>query len=283
MTLFTTSEVPYLICDVGINHNGSITNAENIIRIAKNAGMDAIKMQKRTVDIVYTQEFLQSHRESPYGKTQGDQKYALEFGEKEYDYLNSLCKDLDIDFFASAWDIDSLKFLRKYEMPYNKIASAMVTHNNFIHTVAEEGKNTFISTGMSTLDDIDDVVDVFEKKNTPFVLLHAVSKYPCEDSECNIAMISTLQARYSCQVGYSGHERGITPSVLAVAWGAVAIERHGTWDRTAYGSDQSASLEKHGMELLVRDCRGVNDIIGDGMKRILPEEKVCASKLRYWG
>lgn len=272
----------YFIAEIGINHNGDIEIAKKLIDMAKKCGCHAVKFQKRDINTVYTQELLDSYRESPFGTTQRQQKEGLEFGKAEYDIINSYCAERDIDWFASAWDKNSIAFLNQYDRPNNKIASAMLTNIDFVTEVARQGKHTFISTGMCSLAELDNVVDIFRGYVTPFTLLHCVSIYPCEDKDCNLLMIRELAERYKCAVGYSGHERGILPSVLSVSLGATTIERHITLDRTMYGSDQSASLEEHGLSLLVRDCNDVWNMFGDGEKIILAKEAECAKKLRYW-
>jgi len=272
----------FIIAEIGINHNGDLAIARELIDMAKECGCDAVKFQKRTIDIVYTQEFLASLRPSPWGSTQRDQKEGLEFGKKEYDEIDAYCRDKGIPWFASAWDVESQKFLAPYNCPYNKVASAMLTHRPLLEMVAAEGKPTFISTGMSTFDQIDAAIDIFQKQNTPFTLMHCISTYPCLDEDCNIRTVQVLKERYRCPVGYSGHELGILPSVLAVAMGAQVIERHITLDRAMYGSDQAASLEKRGLSLLARDCRLVEVVLSDGQKRILPAEAEVEKKLRYF-
>lgn len=272
-----------IIAEIGINHNGSIEDAKKLIYMAKQAGCDAVKFQKRTIDKVYTSEALNAPRESPWGETAREQKYGLEFGTAEYNDIDKYCKLLGIDWFASAWDIDSLHFLQQYEPKYAKVASAMITNIPFLEKVAYYGAHTLISTGMSTYGDIDTAIEIFNRHNIPFTLLHCVSTYPCKDDDCNINMINTLRDKYpGVQIGYSGHELGIVPSLLAVCAGATVIERHITIDRAGYGSDQSASLEKHGLELIVREARGIKGMMGDGIKRILPDESKNAHKLRYW-
>lgn len=271
-----------VIGEVGINHNGSLMKAKRLIDMAKDCGCDVVKFQKRTIDTVYTREFLDSYRESPFGTTQRHQKEALEFGKEEYDEIHQYCAEKDIMWFASAWDIKSQEFLSKYNLSFNKIASAMLTNKPFIQKVAMEHRHTFISTGGSTHKDIDWVVNEFKSKQTPFTLMHAVSTYPCRDEDCNIRMVNTLAKKYRCEIGYSGHERGLTPSLLAVTLGATVIERHITLDRTSYGSDQSASLEKRGLEVLVREARLIKSMLGDGEKRILSEERDVMKKLRYF-
>lgn len=271
-----------IIAEIGINHNGDVDIAKQLISMAKDCGCDAVKFQKRTIDIVYTSEFLALSRQSPWGTTQREQKEGLEFGKKEYDEIDLYCKEKDISWFASAWDLESQNFLRQYDCDYNKVASAMLTHKPLLEMIAEEKKPTFISTGMSTFEQIDEALNIFVRKSCKYTLMHCVSMYPCPDEDCNILMVNTLKDRYKCPVGYSGHEIGILPSVLAVTMGAEVVERHITLDRAMYGSDQSASLEKRGLELLVRDCRDVQKMIGDGNKRVLPAEEKTEQSLRYF-
>jgi N-acetylneuraminate synthase len=274
--------LPFVIAEIGINHNGDLDITKKLIDVAVNAGANAVKFQKRTVDIVYTKDYLAGHRESPWGNTQRAQKEGLEFGVDEYREIDSYCAKSGILWTASAWDIKSQLFLNEFNVPFNKVASAMITHVPFLDVVAAEGKHTFISTGMTEYKDIDKAIDIFKGYNCPFTLFHTVSTYPCELEDCNINMVSSLIDRYNCPVGYSGHEKGILPSVLAVAQGAVAIERHITLDRTMYGSDQSASLEPTGFNRLIRDCRNTAVILGDGEKRFIDAEKTVADKLRYF-
>ncbi len=276
-----TAKVPFIIAEIGINHNGDLEIARRLIDLAKDCGCDAVKFQKRTIDVVYTQELLSSPRESPWGTTQREQKEGLEFSESEYDAIDEHCRCRGISWFASAWDVESQVFLRRYDLPYNKVASAMLTHEPLLHMIAKERKKTFISCGMSDWELIDKVVHLFRDKDCPFTLLHCVSTYPSEDEECNVNAVRALHERYGCEVGYSGHERGLLPSVLSVAMGATVIERHITLDRTMYGSDQAASLERHGLELLVRDARRVARVLGDGDKKITEKEAAIAKKLRY--
>ena len=278
---FSKSEV-YVIADIGINHNGDLKIAKELIKESKNAGADAVKFQKRTIDVVYSKDILDSPRESPWGKTQRDQKNGLEFGASEYDEIDLYCKKLEIDWFASAWDIESQTFLSKYNLKYNKIASAMATNLEFVEVVALENKPTFISTGMCTMEEIEKVVNIFNEKNCPFILMHTNSEYPSKEENLNLKMIHTLIEDFHVNVGYSGHESSVSPSVYAVAFGAVAIERHITLDRAMYGSDQSASLEPVGFSRLVSMIRKLNLIYGDGIKKITDEEIKISEKLRYW-
>ena len=275
-------DVPFIIGEIGINHNGDLEIAKKLITMAKSAGCDAVKFQKRTIDIVYTQSLLESQRESPWGTTQRDQKNGLEFKEPQYNEIDKFCNEIGIEWFASAWDIESLIFLKKYNNKYNKIASAMLTNSAFLEEVAKERKYTFISTGMSTFYDIDEALQIFHNQACPFTLMHAVSVYPCKNQDCNIKMIQTLKEKYKCSVGYSGHEIGILPSVVAAVMGAEVIERHITLNRAMYGSDQAASLEKRGLEYVVKYAKAIPNIIGTGEKQITVDEQIVASKLRYF-
>lgn len=276
------SERVFIIAEIGINHNGEVAIAKKLIDLAKDAGCDAVKFQKRTLDIVYTPEFLASPRESPWGTTQRDQKQALEFGEAEYDEIDAYCRRVGIDWLASAWDVPSQLFLRRYGLRFNKIASAMNGHGELLETVAEEKKVTFLSTAMSTFEEIDRAVEIFRRKGCPFVLMHCVGEYPAPESSLNLRMIPELRRRYGCPVGYSGHEVGVSPSVVAATMGVAAIERHITLDRSMYGSDQAASLERRGLELMVSYIRSIPAVLGDGVKRVSEQEEANAKKLRYY-
>lgn len=271
-----------IIGEIGINHNGDVEIAKRLIDMAKAAGCDAVKFQKRTIDIVYTKEFLDSPRESPWGTTQRAQKEALEFGKEEYDEIDAHCRKVGIDWFASAWDVSSQLFLRQYNLKYNKIASPMIAHRELLETVAEECKPTFISTGMSGYEQIDVAVEIFQRRDCPFVLMHCVSEYPVPEHLLNLRCIVELRRRYKCPVGYSGHEATMIPSMLAAMMGAVAVERHITLDRAMYGSDQAASLERRGLEMLVGYVRTIPIVMGDGVKRVTQAEFANAKKLRYY-
>ena len=250
--------------------------------MAKECGCDYVKFQKRNIETVYGKDFLDSPRKSPWGDTQRDQKKGLEFDKAGYDEIDKYSHHLSIPWFASAWDIPSLEFLDQYDCPHQKVASAMITHCDFLKAVAERKKHTFISTGMSTMKMIEDVVDIFARKGCPYTLMHSTSAYPCPDEETNIAIIPRLIERFGKPVGYSGHEVGLLPSIIAVAFGSSVIERHISLDRAMYGTDQAASLERRGLELLVKECRGVSVAIGDGRKSIKDIEQGIAKKLRYW-
>jgi len=277
-----TLNMPFFIAEIGINHNGDMKLAKELIDTAATAGCNAVKFQKRDIDTVYTQEYLQSARQSPWGTTQRDQKNGLEFEKEDYDEIDRYCKQKGILWTASAWDINSQEFLKQYDLPFNKVASAMLTHIDLLEKIANEGKHTFISTGMSTFDDIDRAVSIFRAADCPFTLFHCVSTYPCKDEDCNISLVKTLRERYGCPVGYSGHEAGTLPSLLAVAVGATSIERHITLDKAMYGSDQSASIEESELTMLVSESRKVTNTMGTGQKMFLQHEVPVANKLRYF-
>lgn len=270
----------FIIAEIGINHNGDIGIAKKLIDWAALCECDAVKFQKRTVDMVYTKEYLDSYRESPWGTTQREQKEGLEFGKEEYDIIDSYCKEKGIEWFASAWDMEAQKFLRQYDLKYNKIASAMLVQEEFLEMVAKEGKHTFISTGMSTYEEIDRAVEIFRENNCPFELMHCNSTYPMKNEDANLRMINTLRTRYGCDVGYSGHEVGRVVSQTAVALGATSIERHITLDRAMYGSDQAASLEAEDFLKLVKAIRTIESSLGTGEKTLTAAEAEVRKKLR---
>lgn len=272
----------FFIAEIGINHNGDVEIAKQLINQAKAAGCDAVKFQKRTIDIVYSPEVLTQKRESPWGTTQREQKEGLEFGQAEYDTIDTYCRQVGIEWFASAWDIPSQQFMRRYNCKYNKVASAMATHLPLLKEVASERKPTFLSTGMCGYADIDSAVEIFKASECPLILMHAVATYPAAEDELNLSVIHTLRERYGLPVGYSGHESGVSPSIMAAMMGAVAIERHITLDRAMYGSDQAASLEPHGLLNLMGSIRKIPTCVGDGVKRVTSAEAVVAKKLRYW-
>jgi len=270
----------FIIGEIGINHNGDLEICKQLIDLAKDSGCDAVKFQKRDIDSVYKNDFLDSYRESPWGSTQREQKKGLEFGLDEYNEIAKYCKEKDIEWFASAWDLESQKFLKNFDLKYNKVASAMIVDLGLLDEIASEGKYTFISTGMTTYKEIDKAVDIFNKYSCEFELMHTVSTYPMQNSDANLKLIKTLSNRYNCRVGYSGHETGIAISCAAVALGATSIERHITLDRSMYGSDQAASLEPAGIRQLVGAIRNIETAFGDGIKRFLDVEKPVAENLR---
>ena len=272
----------FIIAEIGINHNGSIELAKQLIDGAVTAGCDMVKFQKRTLDLVYTQEELDKPRESPWGTTNREQKQGLEFSEAEYDEIDTYCKANNIEWTASAWDVPSQLFLRKYNLNYHKVASPMLTHDEMLKIIAEENKHTFISTGMSTIEQIEHAITIFEKANCPYELMHCNSTYPMEPKDANLHVIETLRQKFDCNIGYSGHEVGIVTSCAAVALGATSLERHITLDRAMYGSDQSASLELGGLNKLVKYVRAVEESLGSSVKQLHPSEVPAMKKLRKY-
>ena len=280
------SKKTFIIGEIGINHNGSIENAIKLIDYAKKYDFDAVKFQKRTIDLIFSPEELDKDRDSPFGKKNGDLKRGLEFGKKEYDTIDQYCKKIDIEWFASPWDIESYKFLMNYEPKYMKVASCLLTIKPLIKEIASSASyKTFISTGMSTISEIDEAVKTFkDHDNNNFELMHCVSTYPCKSEEVNLNIIETLRKRYECDIGYSGHEEGLQISCAAVALGATSIERHITLNRTMYGSDQAASISPEGMRILSRDIRITEKAMGSREKNIQESEKPIRKKLSnvYW-
>jgi N-acetylneuraminate synthase len=270
----------FIIAEIGINHNGDIELAKKLIDGAAVSGCDAVKFQKRTIDDVYTFEQLESVRPSPWGETYREQKEGLEFGLSEYREIDRYCKGREIEWFASAWDVSSQRFLRCFNTKFNKIASAMLTHRELLTSVASEKKHTFISTGMSTLDQISSAVNIFKDAGCPYELMHCNSQYPMPPEKANLNAISTLRDKFECNVGYSGHETGTGISIAAVALGATSIERHITLDRCMYGSDQIASIEISKLKMLVSEIRKIECALGDGIKIITDEEFQAQRKLR---
>lgn len=272
----------FVIAEIGINHNGDIKIAKELVKLAKRCGCDAVKFQKRTIDIVYSKDELDKPRESPWGKTQREQKIGLEFDKREYDEINRFCNEQNIIWFASAWDIESLVFLDQYNLKFNKIASAMITHIEFLKEVAKRKKYTFISTGMSDYRTIDKAVEIFKNSKCEFELMHTVSAYPCPEDRLNLHLLQEMKKRYNCKVGYSGHENTVSPSIFAACFGASSIERHITLDRSMYGSDQAASLEERGLKELLEILKKIPSTYGSADKKIFDLEKEVAKKLRYW-
>ena len=271
----------FIIGEIGINHNGDIDLCKKIIEGAKNAGADAVKFQKRNINNVYKKEFLDSFRDSPWGKTQRDQKLGIEFEEKDYDEIDKYCKEIDILWFASAWDLDSLNFLKKYSCKFNKIASAMIIDLNFLESVSNEKKHTFISTGMTSFKDIEKAIEIFKKNKCSFELMHCVSTYPMKPEDANLKTINGLRNKFNCDVGYSGHENGLAISYAAASLGITSLERHITVDRTLYGSDQAASIEISGFAEMISGIRKIEKALGkEKVGFITEEEKEIAKKLR---
>ena len=260
---------------------GDLSIAKKIIDIVVSAGCDAVKLQKKNVEKIYTKEFLDSPLDNPWGKTQREMRLHREFSDKQFKEIDKYCKQKKFPWFVSCWDVDSQIHMRKFKTKYNKVASAMLVHHKLLETIAEERKYTFISTGMSTMKDIEKAVKIFRKHKCPFELLHCHGSYPMPVEEGNLKLIPTLQKKFRCKVGYSGHEVGATDVCIpAVMLGATTIERHITLDRTWYGNDQAASLEPDGIFRLVRDVRLIEKILGDGKKRIWDSELTAQQKLR---
>lgn len=270
----------FITAEIGINHNGDMSICKKLIDVAKDSGCDAVKFQKRDIDQVYTKEFLASHRDSPWGSTQREQKEGLEFNLEQYEEIDKYCKEKNIEWYASAWDLKSQEFLRNFNCNYNKVASAMLIYEDLLKKIAEEGKHTFISTGMSSLEDIQKAINIFKSKNCSFELMHTVSTYPMNDNHANLRVINTLKEKFKCDVGYSGHEVGLAISYAAATFGISSLERHITLSRAMYGSDQSASVEPAGLRQLVGGVRKIQKALGDGRKVLIEEEKPIAKKLR---
>ena len=273
---------PFVVAEIGINHNGDMDLVRQLIDLAADKKCDAVKFQKRTIDIVYSPETLAAPRESPWGRTQREQKEGLELGRAQYDEIDAYCRQKGLAWFASAWDIPSLHFLRPYNLAYNKIASAMLTHRELVDEVIAEKKLTFIATGMSDYEIVDMAAARFRAGGCPFILMHCVSEYPAPNEVLNLRQIVELRKRYGCPVGYSGHEMTMIPGVIAVMMGAVAIERHITLSHSLYGSDQAASLEPRGLETMMNYIAQIPVTLGDGQRRVTGAELKNAAKLRYW-
>jgi N-acetylneuraminate synthase len=271
----------YVVAEIGINHNGSLDLAKRLIEVAVAAGCNAVKFQKRTIDVVYTAAELARIRESPFGTTNGELKRALEFGMEQYQAIDTHCKKLGVPWFASPWDEESVDFLEKFDVPCHKVASASLTDDNLLRHIRATGRPIVISTGMSTMAQIERAVDILGRKD--LVILHATSTYPASYDELNLKVIPVLAQHFNVPIGYSGHETGIPSSVAAVALGAAMVERHLTLDRAMWGSDQAASLEPNGMQRLVRDIRLIETSFGDGKKRVFEREVPIMEKLRRVG
>ena len=274
---------PFLIAEIGINHNGSLKLAKQLIDLAKESGFNAVKFQKRNPDISTPENQKNKFRQTPWGEISYlDYKKKIEFGKKEFDEINRYCKKKKIIWFASAWDLDSQKFLKRYKLKYNKIASAMITNLKLLEEVSREKKMTLISTGMASIQDIKRGINVFKKNKCKFILMHCVSTYPCPIEKLNLNMIITLRNKFNCEVGYSGHESEVSPSLLAYFLGARYIERHITLDRSLWGTDQSASLSPAGMKNLSDILTKLPKTLGNGVKKVSKDEKDLLMKFKYW-
>ena len=271
----------FITAEIGTNHKGSVDIAKKIIDVAVNAGCDAVKFQKKTVEKIFTKEFLDSPLYSPWGSTQREMRLHREFSDKQFREIDGYCKKKKIPWYVSCWDIESQKQMRKFRTKYNKVASAMLVHKKLLEIIAEENKYTFIGTGMNTMKDIAKAVTIFRNFGCTFELMHSHAAYPMPLEEANLNMILVLKKKFKCKVGYSGHEPGATNVCIpAVMLGATSIERHVTINRTWYGNDQAASLEPMGLYRMVRDIRMIKTILGDGKKRIWDSELPTQRKLR---
>ena len=274
---------PFLIGEIGINHNGSLKNAKKLIDLAKDCGFNAVKFQKRNVDISTPENQKNKLRQTPWGEmTYLSYKKKIEFGKREFQEINKYCIRKKIIWFASPWDLDSVKFLKQFKLKYNKVASAMITNIKLLEAISKQKKMTFISTGMSHIEDIERCLKIFKKNKCKFILMHCVSTYPCPIENLNLNMIITLKKRFKCEVGYSGHESEVSPSLIAYFLGANYIERHITLDRSMWGTDQAASLSENGMKNLSTILNKTHKVLGNGIKKISSEEKKLLQKFKYW-
>ncbi len=274
---------PFLIAEIGINHNGSVQTAKKLIDMAKKYNFDSVKFQKRDPDISTPEGQKLKMRDTPWGYISYlDYKKKIEFGLKEFKEIDEYCKKIGILWFASSWDINSQNFLKRFKCKFNKIASSMLTNYKLLEVIAKEKKHTFISTGMSNLKDIETAIKIFKKFKCKFTLLHCVSTYPCKEEDLNLNMIPVLKKKYKCPIGYSGHEPSVSPSIIAAILGAEVIERHITLDRNMWGTDQSASLSPEGLKNLTDILSKIPEILGDGKKRFLSDEKLMLKKFKYW-
>ncbi len=274
---------PFLIAEIGINHNGSVQTAKKLIDMAKKYNFDSVKFQKRDPDISTPEDQKLKMRDTPWGYISYlDYKKKIEFGLKEFKEIDEYCKKIGIMWFASSWDINSQNFLKRFKCKFNKIASSMVTNHKLLEVIAKEKKHTFISTGMSDLKDIEATIKIFKKFKCKFTLLHCVSTYPCKEEDLNLNMIPVLKKKYKCPIGYSGHEPSVSPSIIAAVLGAEVIERHITLDRSMWGTDQSASLAPEGLKNLNNILSKIPQILGDGKKKFLSDEKLMLKKFKYW-
>ena len=281
--MIVSRKKPYLIAEIGINHNGSIKLAKKLIDLAKKYNFDAVKFQKRNPEISTPNIQKDQIRNTPWGTmTYLNYKKKIEFGIKQFNEIDKYCRKIKIEWFCSPWDIDSVNFLKKFKIKKNKIASAMITNLNLLEAVAKEKKFTLISTGMSSMKDISNAIKIFKKNKCKFALMHCVSTYPCPEEDLNLSMIKTLKNKFKCDVGYSGHESSVSPSIAAWVLGANYIERHITLDRSMYGTDQSASLSEQGMSQISNILFRMPNILGNGIKKITADEKKLIKKFKYW-
>lgn len=271
----------YIIAEIGINHNGSVQVAKDLIKSSFEAGVDAVKFQKRTPEICVPDHQKDQMRDTPWGYISYlDYRYKVEFDKEDYKEIDAYCKTLGIDWLASSWDIPSLKFMDAFNPPAHKVPSALLTDHELLRALKETGKPVILSTGMSTMGEIRQAVEIFGEDN--LLICHTTSSYPCPPEELNLKMIQTLRENFNCPIGYSGHEVGLVPSALAVALGASLVERHVTLDRAMWGSDQAASVEPQGVRTLVKYIRVTEKSLGDGKKQVYESEQSSLQKLRRY-
>jgi N-acetylneuraminate synthase len=271
----------YVIAEIGINHNGSVESAKELIKAAHDAHVDAVKFQKRTPEICVPDAQKGQMRDTPWGYISYlDYRYKVEFGQKEYEEIDAYCRSLGIDWMASAWDVPSLAFIDAFNPPAHKVASALLTDHELLRAIRETGRPVILSTGMSTMEEIDAAVALMDPEN--LLICHTTSSYPCPPEELNLEMIHTLKDRFDCPIGYSGHEVGLVTTAVAVAMGACLVERHVTLDRAMWGSDQAASVEPQGVRTLVKYIRVTEKSLGDGKKKVYDSEQSSKEKLRRY-
>ncbi|MDY6866803.1 MAG: N-acetylneuraminate synthase family protein [Chloroflexota bacterium] len=271
----------YIVAEIGINHNGNVEVAKELIRSAHEAGVDAVKFQKRTPEICVPDHQKNQMRDTPWGYISYiEYRNKVEFGQEEYEQIDAYCKRLGIDWLASSWDVPSLEFIDSFNPPAHKVASALLTDHVLLRAIKDTGRPVILSTGMSTMQEIDQAVQVLDNDN--LLICHTTSSYPCPPEELNLQMIQTLKEKYDCPIGYSGHEVGLVPSALAVAMGACLVERHVTLDRAMWGSDQAASVEPHGVRTLVKYIRVTEKALGDGVKKVYDSEQSSLERLRRY-
>jgi len=271
----------YIIAEIGINHNGSVQIAKDLIKTAHEAGVDAVKFQKRTPEICVPDHQKDQMRDTPWGYiTYLQYRYEVEFDQSDYEEIDAYCKELGIDWLASSWDIPSLEFIDKFAPPAHKVPSALLTDHELLRAMRQTGRPVILSTGMSTMQEIEQAVDILGLEN--LVICHTTSSYPCPPDELNLKMIPTLIEKFPCPIGYSGHEVGLIPSAIAIAMGACLVERHVTLDRAMWGSDQAASIEPHGVRTLVKYIRVTEKALGDGEKQVYESEQSSLKKLRRY-
>jgi len=271
----------YIVAEVGINHNGSVQSAKDLIKAAVEAGVDAVKFQKRTPEICVPDHQKDQMRDTPWGYISYlEYRYKVEFNRAEYEEIDAYCKAMGIDWLASAWDGPSLEFMEAFSPPAHKVPSALLTDHQLLRAIKKTGRPVILSTGMSTMAEIEEAVALLDTEN--LLICHTTSSYPCPPEELNLKMIKTLKEKFSCPIGYSGHEVGLVPSALAVAMGASLVERHVTLDRAMWGSDQAASVEPHGVRTLVKYIRVTEKAMGDGKKQVYESEQSSLKKLRRY-